>query len=684
MTLATQHGGEPREEAAAGTRSPAAAAPSIEREAWRERLCVALRGAAVDAGLASPSSAPSGRLRELARRFGLSALELDILAALWVSAFDAELRATLAAREAYSAQLTVRSLSSLHGHAARVRLPSDSPLLLWQMVVEHGLIDGGAALALDPALLPWLEGEHELDRALVGRVALLRTGDALADWPVAATAARVQAAWQQGQPVRVHIVAADALAGPWFAAAVGKRLGLAVLAASAGALRDGEHDALRLQRQAWLDGCPLCLNLADVALARPRGVKPYPLQFLCATATAAAQPGESTPAFPQQTSAAPATTASTAPIDDLADEWLIAGEPACVLSIELPPPGPEERLQLWRSLWPPVAAWPTAALQDLALSHDAGLADIAAAAAAAPADAQQARQFLRARGRGGLAQLARRIDAQFGWDDLILPAEPLQRLHDIAFEARERNRLWAEAAAARLFPYGRGLVALFAGPPGTGKTMAAQVIASELGLDLLAVDLSAIVSKWVGETAQHLQTLLSAPAAQRAVLFFDEADALYAKRVEEVRDAQDRFANLDTSHLMTALEAYPGIVLLASNLKGNIDSAFLRRIRHVVDFPKPELEARLRIWHGAVAALFGPAEATRLNAALRCVARIEATGAQIKNAALSAAFAARQAQQAADALLLGRLLARELAKEGAGVSERELAAMLAADTGSAS
>ena len=157
-----------------------------------------------------------------------------------------------------------------------------------------------------------------------------------------------------------------------------------------------------------------------------------------------------------------------------------------------------------------------------------------------------------------------------------------------------------------------------------------------------------------------------------AVLFFDEADALYAKRVDEVRDAQDRYANLDTSHLMTALENYPGIVLLASNLKANIDAAFLRRIRHVVEFPKPDAAARLRIWQQVLAGLFGAEVPRRLGSELERLAGIEATGAVIKNAALSALFNARHAGRPVDLRLLGEMLARELAKEGAGLSTREI------------
>jgi len=611
----------------------AQAAPGGEADRLQERARLA-------ALLAGGAAAPlSPRLAQLADRFGLSPLETDIVALLWVCAFDPELRA-LAARGA-GGQVTVQLAAELFGHPTRARLSSESPLLLWAMVREHPLITGDAVLGLDPPILAWLEGAGELDHALAGRAQLLPLGGEDANWPLDSVASRLVESLRQGRSTRLHVATDDALAARWFAAAVGLRLGLPVLNAPAGALAGEAEGAVRLHRQAFLDGCIPCFAVEDAELSRPPGVAPYPVQIICGAG-----------AVPE---AAP--------------------EVRC-LECRLTPPGPAERERLWRRLWPECAAWPAGALADLALCHEASVEDIAAAAASAPMDAEAAASALRERCRGEVGPLARRIDAAFTWDDLVLPPATRERLEEIAFEARERLRVWADPAAARLFPYGRGLVALFAGPPGAGKTMAAQVIAADLGLDLLAVDLSAVVSKWVGETAQHIQQLLSSRAARRSVLFFDEADALYAKRVEEVRDAQDRFANLDTSHLMTALESYPGVVLLASNLKANIDTAFLRRIRHVVDFAKPGPEARELIWRKAVTALFPRGEARRLCKELPRVARIEATGGLIKNAALSALFAYRRSGAKPNARLLAEMLARELAKEGAALSARELDSLL--------
>lgn len=608
-------------------------APVDERQAQRLRILARLQHQAATAqqGIAS------ARLDALAELFGLSTFEVDVLAVLWTGAYDPELRARLASREPYSAQITVRLVADFFAHESRVRLASESPLLLWRMVQEHVLVDGGAALTIDPTIMAWLNGTHELDRSLAGRVRLLPSAFESQRWPLESLSARLLEGLRRGQRWRVHVKDDDALAASWFASALARRLGVPVLDVPAGVLANEPDAALRLHRQAFLDGCMLSISIQDAALSQPNGTPPYPLQILHGRG-------------------------------DLGEMRHVVQDIAC----ELAPPDATERERLWRNLWPAAAQWSAAALSDLALCHEAGIGDIAAAAATAPRTAREAAQALREGGRGDVGTLARRVDSRFEWSDLVLPDAACQRLQEIAFEARERTRVWADPKAARLFPYGRGLIALFAGPPGTGKSMAAQVIAADLGLDLLAVDLSAIVSKWVGETSQHLQQLLSSRVAQRSVIFFDEADALYAKRVEDVRDAQDRYANLDSSHLMTALESYPGIVLLATNLKGNLDQAFLRRIRHVVDFPKPGPVAREAIWRQMIQGLFTPEEADELDPDVGRLARIEATGAVIKNAALSALFAVRRTRVAPSVRLLGDMLARELSKDGAGLSTRDL------------
>jgi hypothetical protein len=586
-----------------------------------------------------PMPAGSARLDALTALFGLSEFERDVVGVLWVLALAPALRGEL--KESGSGHVTPLEVARLFGHAPRARLASESGARSWRIVRELELLDA-VSLALDPVALAWLEDDAELDRALVGSVRMLAGLPPPASWPVDATAREVRAGMDRGERIRLVIAVQDRCAAESFAVAVAGRLGVPVMRVEPVAHADESAErAVRVHRQAFLDRVAPCFDSSDPAQALPGDVVAFPLQFVVGRESPRALGG----------------------VRDV--------------RVVLPSLSPAERAQLWLQVLPEAQAWPRRTLDELS-TFEVELGEVVEAARAGPCDARQAVERVRAQSRDHMAGLVQRLESAFTWDDLVLPEGVHGRLREIAFEARERAHVWAEPEARRLYAHGRGLVALFAGPPGTGKTMAGQVIASELGLDLLRVDLSAVVSKWVGETAQNLQKILSARTSRRAVLFFDEADALYGKRVEDVRDAQDRHANMDISHLMVALESYDGIVLLATNLRANIDPAFVRRIRHLVEFPRPDDEARRQIWLRVVTALFGAAEVQRLGDELRRVAAIEATGAQIKNAALSALFSARRSQEPASARLFGDMLARELTKDGGGLSSRELDALLEA------
>jgi SpoVK/Ycf46/Vps4 family AAA+-type ATPase len=191
-------------------------------------------------------------------------------------------------------------------------------------------------------------------------------------------------------------------------------------------------------------------------------------------------------------------------------------------------------------------------------------------------------------------------------------------------------------------------------------------------MDLYRINYAALVSKWVGESAKNTHALLRKAASMDCILLFDEADSMFARRTSEMKDAQDKFANTDASHLMVAIEAYGGIVILASNLKGHIDPAFVRRLRYIVDFPKPDADQRLELWNRLVASLAGANACARLQPELRQLAvDVDATGSQIKFGLVGALFAARRSRTdlALDHLLDG--LNRELTKEGRGLSDRD-------------
>jgi SpoVK/Ycf46/Vps4 family AAA+-type ATPase len=294
--------------------------------------------------------------------------------------------------------------------------------------------------------------------------------------------------------------------------------------------------------------------------------------------------------------------------------------------------------------------------------------EIAHVAAQSPESFDDVRRLAREFSRGRLDDLGHLLECPFRRADLQLPERLSRLLDEFLFEARDRIRFWENEQARRLFPRGTGLIALLSGPPGTGKTMAAQVIAAELELDLYRIDLASTVNKYIGETAKNLRRLFARAADMNAVLLFDEADALFSKRTE-VRDSHDRYANADTNYLLQLIEDYPGVGLLASNKRQNIDEAFVRRVRYLLFFPRPDAGQRLAIWRQVVRELAGEERELALAAGLEQAAvRVEVTGAQIKNAVLAAMFKARQAGHPLGVEELRHGLERELSNQGGNAS----------------
>jgi AAA+ superfamily predicted ATPase len=258
---------------------------------------------------------------------------------------------------------------------------------------------------------------------------------------------------------------------------------------------------------------------------------------------------------------------------------------------------------------------------------------------------------------GHLDQHARRIRPRKKWDDLVLSADKLAQLREMVNRYRHRDKVHGDWGFP-VFP-SAGLVAMFSGPSGTGKTLAAEIVAGELGLDLYKLDLSAVVSKYIGETEQNLERVFNAASAGNLVLFFDEADSLFGKR-SEVTDARDRYANIEVSYLLQRLESYDGLVVMATNFQKNIDEAFLRRIHVGIEFAVPEEPERLRIWQQAF-----PPDAPLADLDWDFLARqFKLAGGAIKNAALHAAFLAAEAdtQITMEAIMFG--LKREFQKLG--------------------
>jgi SpoVK/Ycf46/Vps4 family AAA+-type ATPase len=215
---------------------------------------------------------------------------------------------------------------------------------------------------------------------------------------------------------------------------------------------------------------------------------------------------------------------------------------------------------------------------------------------------------------------------------------------------------------------GKGTNALFSGPSGTGKTMAAEIVAGELGLDLYKIDLSGVVSKYIGETEKNLDRIFNAAENANAILFFDEADALFGKR-SEVRDSHDRYANIEISYLLQKMEEYPGLTILATNLRQNLDDAFVRRLAFMVHFPFPDETSRQQIWQGVWPKQTPLHTEVDLDLFAR---RFKLSGGSIKNMALAAAFLAADEDTPVNMSHLYRAARREYQKMGKAISLSEI------------
>jgi ATPase family associated with various cellular activities (AAA) len=313
---------------------------------------------------------------------------------------------------------------------------------------------------------------------------------------------------------------------------------------------------------------------------------------------------------------------------------------------DLPAPPPAERRALWtEALGARQSAEAGPALDALAVQFSldgegiravAELADDPLRTAEAPL-ADRLWDAARVQARRALDDLAERIDSNVGWEDLVLPPDRLDQLRDVAVHVRRAHQVHDDWGWSTRGTRGLGVTALFAGPSGTGKTMAAELLANELRLDLYRIDLSQVVSKYIGETEKNLRRIFEAAEASGAILLFDEADALFGKR-SEVKDSHDRYANIEVSYLLQRMEAYRGLAILTTNLRNALDPAFMRRLRFAIEFPFPDASMRSEIWRRIFP------RATPLNGVdVDRLARLAVAGGAIRTIAINAAFLAAEA-----------------------------------------
>jgi hypothetical protein len=275
-------------------------------------------------------------------------------------------------------------------------------------------------------------------------------------------------------------------------------------------------------------------------------------------------------------------------------------------------------------------------------------------------DAGHLRAGARAQNGAGLERLARRVEPGVGWGDLVLSPPTAEALHELAARARRRGKVLDEWGMRPGGGRGRGITVLFGGDSGTGKTMSAEVVAGDLGLDLYTVNLATVVDKYVGETEKNLERIFVEADGVNAVLLFDEADALFGKR-SEVRDANDRYANIEVAYLLQRMESFDGLAILATNLRANVDEAFARRLDMVVDFPAPDEDLRLKLWDKCLAP--GVPRADDIDLPF-CAKAFEVSGGNIRSIAVTAAYLAAESGRPVAMADLMRAVQREYRKLG--------------------
>jgi hypothetical protein len=599
------------------------------------------------------------RLPGLADRLGLAEIERHILMVCLAPELDGKYDQIYAylqddvARRRPSVDLAIRLLVS--GTADRWRaqrhFSAHAPLCrsgLLEVVADPYSPSGSSALGrmlrMAPRFVAPLRGDDQPDDALAG---LLRWA---ADAPPAAiepdaervrglgTLADVRSGGPDGALV-VHLFGPDGAAGAELARAVATRYGRPAVELDLPAVPAADLDRVvaATVRESWLLGTPAVLvatdraaellgPAVDAALRRYPGVllvaseQPWPTA--CRPRTVPVHEVETAPAAP---AALRAVWSAVTPTSELGHE--LAG-----------------RFRLTPRQIRDVAA-------EVARTEATGVTTTAPSWYAACRHASG----------HGLAMVAERVTPIYGWDDLVLDRPGRDSLQALRDQVLQRERVLDGWGLGRSVAGSHGLSALFSGPPGTGKTMAAGVVAADLGLDLYRVDLSRVVSKYIGETEQNLARIFAEAEGANAVLMFDEADALFGKRTD-VADAHDRYANLEVSYLLQRMEQYEGIAVLASNLRHNMDPAFLRRLRFVVDFPFPGPAQRVLIWQAHLRT--GAPLAPDLNLPL-LADRLAVAGGTIRNIVLSAAFlaAAEDVPVGMDQLL--RAARREYAKSDA-------------------
>ncbi len=587
---------------------------------------------------ASRSMSCPPALEILCRQFGLSGFERDVLLLCAGVELESSFLSLLASLQGNSTQphptfsLALAALKDPHWSA----LTPASPLRRWRLVdVEAGMSLTSSLIRIDERVLHYLAGVSHLDERLAGMITPVEVDCLLEAVPShRAMAEKIAATWSgtygthsaSRLPV-IQLCGEDAQAKRCIAALGCSILGMDLCSLSARSIPSAPGDMdlmIRLwERDSVLSASALFLDCDDQ------------------------DPLDSSPLIRQL------VDATRCPLI-ISSRSRRRGFQSPVVTLDVTRPSQTEQRDLWRKVAGNDASNLDGQLDVIISEFDLSPQEIRNAWTEASdsikngasdsedkvdlSDVKVIMDLLwdscRRQARRQLDDLATRIEPVAGWDDLVLPQSQRRILKDIAAHVRNRAIVYGDWGFSRKISHGLGISALFSGASGTGKTMAAEVLANELGLDLYRIDLSSVVSKYIGETEKNLKRVFDAAEQGGTILLFDEADALFGRR-SEVKDSHDRYANIEISYLLQRMEAYRGLAILTTNMKGSIDPAFMRRIMFSVQFPFPDAGQRGEIWKRMF-----PKDAPREGLDVDKLSRLNVPGGNIRNIALYAAFLA--------------------------------------------
>ncbi len=559
---------------------------------------------------------PPAAIERLAAVFGLSSFERDVVLLAAGVEMDSKLTQRVGAamgREPHGAitfALALAVLANPHWSA----LAPTAPLRRFKLVdleAESGLT--GAALRIDERILHYLAGVNVFDPRLDGLLqfkghphSIAATHRALATEAIAGFDASVE------QPPVLHLCGDDArgqedIAALW-------------------AVNAGRH--LYVLRAENIPAVGAEMDQIVALWTREAALLPAALLVQCGSTTPSAAVRQMIERLP-----APLVLASREPVR--------LERP--LLRHDVNKPEPMEQKALWKQSLATKSEGQDALLDELAEQFRLSAETIASLGAAAAAgdgavDGTKLWNVCRSLARPRLEGLAQRIEPAVTWDDLILPQAQMQMLRQLAVQTRQRMKVYETWGFAERGRRGLGITALFAGVSGTGKTLAAEVLAHDLKLDLYRIDLSTVVSKYIGETEKNLKQVFDAAEEGGVILLFDEADALFGRR-GEVKDSVDRYANIEVGYLLQRMESFQGLAILTTNLKSSLDKAFQRRLRLTVDFPFPDAVQREAIWQRVF-----PAKTPIEKLDAKLLAQLNMVGGNLRNIAVNAAFLAAAAE----------------------------------------